>query len=1471
MIQVPADAAAGALPQPIAQALRRLIRRIREVILLRGISAVVATAAATLLLIMAIDARVVLFSDLARWLLTLSALAATAASAIWFLILPLARTITLTGIARAIEERHPELQERISSAVELLTSRDMPEIRGSQALINALADEACRDAAHVRPRAEVPLKSARPFLLAAAGGLIVFAALLSIYPSARRLLLRAVAPYLNLPNISAESMLRIRPGDAVIAEGQRLQVEVDVTSQAVHKAQFRKLMPDGSESAEAMTALPPGENDEPRFAITCPPAAESFRYRVHAGDALSRYYTVTVVPPPVVKRLELRYDFPAYTGLAPVIEPDSAGEIKAVAGTAVTVSAVTNKPVKSAELQINGRPAEPKAEIATGPDGAAVCKFVVKLAPRMRGRWALNLSDEYGFSNSTGERILESLPDAPPVVKILAPEDRKLRLKPSDRLPVAYAMTDDFGLRGAEFSVETDSRKRHAVPLPLGAPGETSRRPADAGRAAAGEAALDLASLPLLGARQFTFRLRGTDNLPRDLKGPQEGFSETVTVELDMAAPTYAMQVLAAEEEAIRKALEKILHELKKSKEDSVPLKSILPKLKAMNEDATKRLDRMRGHLGTAKATVAELLPRVQEGTFTGLAPKMASLATEVDGAHDKSGQVKLVETPDARGTLAAQTDVHIDRAIQIVLELLQQLHEMAGAARLAQSLEDLADRQEDLAAAKADAEMGADEPPLSPSDWQKAEAQVSRDVGSLVRDTAAARQAQLAQDQARAKDLAAEARRLQQEQTALAQDTARLSQIQQVDSALGGLAAEQAALAREAAGERIAADQSPPMAAAAENIKAGALAPAVQQQKAAEAALAQRAQTGALPAAAQQATGQQAGAQQAGQPAGQETGQQQAGAQQAGQQQAGQPAGQQTGQQQAGAQQAGQQQAGQPAGQQTGQQQAGAQQAGQQQAGQQAGAQQAGQQQAGQPAGQQTGQQQAGAQQAGQQQAGTQQAGAQQAGAQQATPQEQARAGQLAARQQDIRRRTEALLAQRNQAAGQIAQSQMSRLKAEQTQVAREAARLAQAVAPAGQQPAQLGQQAAGNAQEAADAIPSNIAAAAENATEAGQQLGALTQNLNRQVAQQAAAQAAAGQQAGAEQAAGEQAGSEQAAGQQAAGEQAGGQQAGGQPSAGQPSAGQPSTGQPSAGQPSAGQPSGGQPSGGQPSGATPAAGQMPQLAQRSGDLAERQQALAREMQALAAQQPQQALLAEQQSIQAQTADLAQDATALAERTQAVAPQLAGAAQQALGALGQAQQAEGQAGQALQSSSPSSATGAQHAAASALGQAAGALGSLGQALAKAAGQAPASPNPVAGPMANAYSAASQAAQSQTAASAAAASQAMSAAAGQAMAAAQGMGVQPGQGMMGLMPGMMPSQTRNSQKGISAVGINLTAAKLESLGIKLSDWARLPGELRNQILQAAEEAGPEEYRALIKRYFQQVAKRGSAESEASPP
>ena len=54
--------------------------------------------------------------------LSLTALAITAAATWWFVFRPATKRINLTAIARYVEEKHPELQETISSAVELISS-----------------------------------------------------------------------------------------------------------------------------------------------------------------------------------------------------------------------------------------------------------------------------------------------------------------------------------------------------------------------------------------------------------------------------------------------------------------------------------------------------------------------------------------------------------------------------------------------------------------------------------------------------------------------------------------------------------------------------------------------------------------------------------------------------------------------------------------------------------------------------------------------------------------------------------------------------------------------------------------------------------------------------------------------------------------------------------------------------------------------------------------------------------------------------------------------------------------------------------------------------------------------------------------------------------------------------------------------------------------------------------------------------
>ena len=76
------------------------------------------------------------------------------------------------------------------------------------------------------------------------------------------------------------------------------------------------------------------------FAVTIDKVVASFSYRVTAGGARSNDYTVTVVRPARVERIDLQYEFPRGLGLEPRTDEDS-GDIYGPAGTKVRLKVIT--------------------------------------------------------------------------------------------------------------------------------------------------------------------------------------------------------------------------------------------------------------------------------------------------------------------------------------------------------------------------------------------------------------------------------------------------------------------------------------------------------------------------------------------------------------------------------------------------------------------------------------------------------------------------------------------------------------------------------------------------------------------------------------------------------------------------------------------------------------------------------------------------------------------------------------------------------------------------------------------------------------------------------------------------------------------------------------------------------------------------------------------------------------------------
>ncbi len=98
-------------------------------------------------------------------------------------------------------------------------------------------------------------------------------------------------------------------------------------------------------SARMSPGSAPGE-----FTITLNNLTASFPYSVSAGSARSADYTIEVIRPVRVARIDLAFEYPNGVGLAPHTEEDS-GDIYAPAGTKVKVTVTADKPVTRAAVE----------------------------------------------------------------------------------------------------------------------------------------------------------------------------------------------------------------------------------------------------------------------------------------------------------------------------------------------------------------------------------------------------------------------------------------------------------------------------------------------------------------------------------------------------------------------------------------------------------------------------------------------------------------------------------------------------------------------------------------------------------------------------------------------------------------------------------------------------------------------------------------------------------------------------------------------------------------------------------------------------------------------------------------------------------------------------------------------------------------------------------------------------------------
>ena len=170
-------------------------------------------------------------------------------------------------------------------------------------------------------------------------------------------------------------------------------------------------------------------------------------YFMAGGDGRTRTYMLPVLPVAIVEKVSLDYEFPEYTQV-PRREAVEEGNVEALQGTRITLTAITNQPARSGFLDFGPKPPVPLLPVPGEPK-------------KLKGTFLVDADGQYAvkFNTLDGQANPEPVLYDIRVVKDLAPTARFIRpesptLRPANaRVPLVVEASDDFGLKEMKLHV----------------------------------------------------------------------------------------------------------------------------------------------------------------------------------------------------------------------------------------------------------------------------------------------------------------------------------------------------------------------------------------------------------------------------------------------------------------------------------------------------------------------------------------------------------------------------------------------------------------------------------------------------------------------------------------------------------------------------------------------------------------------------------------------------------------------------------------------------------------------------------------------------------------------------------------------------------------------------------------------------------------------------------------------------------
>ncbi|MYA99589.1 DUF4175 family protein, partial [Candidatus Poribacteria bacterium] len=368
-----------------------------------------------------------------------------------YLIQPLRAALTLRDIALNVEQNHPDLEDRLVSAIEFGNREATDPIEAH--MLQRLLEDTTQRVESIDFKATVDHSRTRKHAGIAALVVVGCCVLALLFPTELHTsLLRVLVPWEKTEPVLT-TKLTVEPGNVRILRGKSLPIHVTVTGKSAEKAVLtygnigkQAAAPSETQTTQQQINMLQNPDDKRGFAYEIFNIDADIEYYVVANEATSERYTVEVFEMPKVTEISVAYTYPDYTGLKPVVQTGT-GDIQAVVGTQAEIRLTTNKAIQTATFTLKQEKLDETQEPASTEmaifDGNILTTTVDVIAD---GTYTVELLGIDGFHNEIPiEYTIKAIPDAAPEVVIKEP-GRDIKTTKLGEVEIIAEATDDYGV-----------------------------------------------------------------------------------------------------------------------------------------------------------------------------------------------------------------------------------------------------------------------------------------------------------------------------------------------------------------------------------------------------------------------------------------------------------------------------------------------------------------------------------------------------------------------------------------------------------------------------------------------------------------------------------------------------------------------------------------------------------------------------------------------------------------------------------------------------------------------------------------------------------------------------------------------------------------------------------------------------------------------------------------------------------------